>query len=93
MSDHFNRPTPYSQFCFFKSLSLSLYEYDWYNFVESWQAMVAVNAPIPEFSYNLVPFFGNAQRLMPVFNQYMNLATTVSLFVVIPVISFSKRTP
>ncbi|KAI1317042.1 hypothetical protein EDD11_009108 [Mortierella claussenii] len=64
-------PTPYSQFCLFKSLSFSLYEYDWYNFVEQWQAMVAVNAPLPEFTYNLVPFFSNARRLLPVFHRYM----------------------
>ncbi|CAO3566417.1 unnamed protein product [Mortierella alpina] len=64
-------PTPYSQFCFFKSLSFSLYEYDWYNFVEQWQAMVDVNAPMSEFSHNLVPFFSNARRLLPVFHRYM----------------------
>ncbi|KAF9898825.1 hypothetical protein BX616_003569 [Lobosporangium transversale] len=65
-------PTPYSQFCLFKSLSYSLYEYDWYNFVEQWQAMVAVNAPVHEFTYNLAPFFSNAKRLMSVFHRYMN---------------------
>ncbi|GJJ75370.1 hypothetical protein EMPS_07728 [Entomortierella parvispora] len=75
MSDHFARPTPYSQFCFFKSLSLSLYEYDWYNFVECWQAMVAENAPIPVLRLNLAPFFGNSKRLLPVFDRYMALAT------------------
>ncbi|KAG0263811.1 hypothetical protein BG011_008011 [Mortierella polycephala] len=64
-------PTPYSQFSFFKSLSFSLYEYDWYNFMEQWQAMVAVNAPIPELSHNLEPFFTNAKRLLPVFHRYM----------------------
>ncbi|KAK3805886.1 MAG: hypothetical protein J3Q66DRAFT_407441 [Benniella sp.] len=68
------KPTPYNQFCFFKSLSYSLFEYDWLNMVESWQAMVAVNAPIPEFSYNITPFFANAPRLLPVFHRYMALA-------------------
>ncbi|KAG0209045.1 hypothetical protein BGX33_005869 [Mortierella sp. NVP41] len=67
-------PTPYSQFCLFKSLSFSLHEYDWYNFVEQWQSMVAVNAPLPEFTYNLVPFFSNARRLVPVFQRYMGYA-------------------
>ncbi|KAG0024660.1 hypothetical protein BGZ80_011328 [Entomortierella chlamydospora] len=67
-------PTLYSQYCFFKSLSYSLYEYDWYNFVEQWQSMVAVNAPIPEFTFNLVPFFSNARRLLPVFHRYMGFA-------------------
>ncbi|KAG0201662.1 hypothetical protein BGX28_005579 [Mortierella sp. GBA30] len=67
-------PTPYNQFCFFKSLSFSLYEHDWYNFVEQWQAMVAVNAPIAEFSYNLLPFFSNARRILPVFHRYMGFA-------------------
>ncbi|KAG0350355.1 hypothetical protein BC939DRAFT_474314 [Gamsiella multidivaricata] len=67
-------PTLFSQFCFFKSLSYSLYEYDWYNFVEQWQAMVAVNAPIPEFTHNLVPFFSNARRLIPVFHRYLSFA-------------------
>ncbi|KAF9193737.1 hypothetical protein BGZ51_002401 [Haplosporangium sp. Z 767] len=64
-------PTPFSQLNFFKSLSFSLSEYDWYNFMEQWQAMVAVNAPIPEFSHNLEPFFTNAKRLLPVFHRYM----------------------
>ncbi|KAF9941564.1 hypothetical protein BGZ67_004631 [Mortierella alpina] len=73
-------PTPYSQFCFFKSLSFSLYEYDWYNFVEQWQAMVDVNAPIAEFSYNLVPFFSNARRLLPVFHRYMGFVQRDPLF-------------
>ncbi|KAG0325668.1 hypothetical protein BGZ99_000316 [Dissophora globulifera] len=68
-------PTPFSQFCFFKSLSYSLYEYDWYNFIEQWQAMVAVNAPVPEFTYNLVPFFSNARRLVPVFHRYMGFVS------------------
>jgi hypothetical protein len=71
------KPTPYNQFCFFKSLSYSLFEYDWLNMVESWQAMVAVNAPIPEFSYNITPFFANAPRLLPVFHRYMALAQQV----------------
>ncbi|KAK3839666.1 MAG: hypothetical protein J3R72DRAFT_492615 [Linnemannia gamsii] len=67
-------PSPYSQFCLFKSLSFSLHEYDWYNFVEQWQSMVNVNAPLPEFTYNLVPFFSNARRLVPVFHRYMGVA-------------------
>ncbi|KAF9921930.1 hypothetical protein FBU30_008007 [Linnemannia zychae] len=67
-------PTPFSQFCLFKSLSFSLHEYDWYNFVEQWQSMVNVNAPIPEFTHNLVPFFSNARRLVPVFHRYMGVA-------------------
>lgn len=74
------KPTPYSQFGFFKSLSYSLFEYDWINMVESWQAMVAVNAPIPEFSYNITPFFANAPRLLPAFNRYMALAEQVGRF-------------
>ncbi|KAF9996240.1 hypothetical protein BGZ65_008173 [Modicella reniformis] len=65
---------PFNQFCFFKSLSYSLFEDDWVNMVESWQAMVAVNAPIPEFSYNMTPFFANAPRLLPVFHRYMAYA-------------------
>ncbi|KAF9171203.1 hypothetical protein BGX21_004389 [Mortierella sp. AD011] len=68
------KPTPFSQFCFFKSLSYSLFEYDWINMVESWQAMVDVNAPIPEFTYNMTPFFANAPRLLPVFHRYMAFA-------------------
>ncbi|KAF9114287.1 hypothetical protein BGX27_011265 [Mortierella sp. AM989] len=68
------KPTPNSQFCFFKSLSYSLFEDDWINMVESWQAMVAVNAPIPEFSSNMAPFFANAPRLLPVFHRYMAFA-------------------
>ncbi|KAG0043685.1 hypothetical protein BGZ83_011136 [Gryganskiella cystojenkinii] len=72
MSDQ--KPTPFSQFCFFKSLSYSLFEDDWINMVESWQSMVTVNAPMPEFSYNLVPFFANAPRLLPVFHRYLTFA-------------------
>ncbi|KAG0202684.1 hypothetical protein BGX28_004879 [Mortierella sp. GBA30] len=68
------KPTPFSQFCFFKSLSYSLFEGDWINMVESWQAMVAVNAPIPEFTFNMSPFFANAPRLLPVFHRYMQFA-------------------
>ncbi|KAF9914173.1 hypothetical protein BX616_008814 [Lobosporangium transversale] len=69
-----HKPTPFAQFCFFKSLSYSLFEDDWINMVESWQAMVAVNAPIPEFSQNMTPFFANAPRLLPVFHRYMTYA-------------------
>jgi hypothetical protein len=72
-------PTPFSQFCLFKSLSFSLHEYDWFNFVEQWQSMVNVNAPLPEFTYNLVPFFSNARRLVPVFHRYMGVARHVSV--------------
>ncbi|KAF8930202.1 hypothetical protein BGZ47_000698 [Haplosporangium gracile] len=68
------KPTPFSQFCLFKSLSLSLFEDDWVNMVESWQAMVAVNAPIPEFAYNMAPFFANAPRLLPIFYRYLGFA-------------------
>ncbi|KAF9093551.1 hypothetical protein BGX29_005276 [Mortierella sp. GBA35] len=68
------KPTPFSQFCLFKSLSLSLFEDDWFNMVESWQAMVAVNAPIPEFAYNMAPFFANAPRLLPIFYRYLGYA-------------------
>ncbi|KAF9551784.1 hypothetical protein EC957_004107 [Mortierella hygrophila] len=68
------KPTPFSQFCLFKSLSLSLFEDDWFNMVESWQAMVAVNAPIPEFAYNMAPFFANAPRLLPIFYRYLGFA-------------------
>ncbi|KAF9427174.1 hypothetical protein BGZ76_002440 [Entomortierella beljakovae] len=67
-------PTLFNQYRFFKALSSSLYEYDWYNFVEQWQSMVAVNAPIPEFTYNLMQFFSNARNLLPEFHRYMNLA-------------------
>ncbi|KAF9565468.1 hypothetical protein EC968_004144 [Mortierella alpina] len=74
MSDPTTKPTPFSQFCFFKSLSYSLFEDDWINMVESWQAMVAVNAPIPEFTFNISPFFANAPRLLPVFHRYMQFA-------------------
>ncbi|KAF9292215.1 hypothetical protein BGZ68_009806 [Mortierella alpina] len=74
MSDPATKPTPFSQFCFFKSLSYSLFEDDWINMVESWQAMVAVNAPIPEFTFNMSPFFANAPRLLPVFHRYMQFA-------------------
>jgi len=74
MSDPTTKPTPFSQFCFFKSLSYSLFEDDWINMVESWQAMVAVNAPIPEFTFNMSPFFANAPRLLPVFHRYMQFA-------------------
>ncbi|KAF9210125.1 hypothetical protein BGZ49_005521 [Haplosporangium sp. Z 27] len=68
------KPTPFGQFCFFKNLSYSLFEDDWINMVESWQAMVTVNAPIPEFSYNMTPFFANAPRLLPTFYRYMAFA-------------------
>jgi hypothetical protein len=71
------KPTPFSQFCLFKSLSLSLFEDDWFNMVESWQAMVAVNAPIPEFAYNMAPFFANAPRLLPIFYRYLGFAEQV----------------
>ncbi|KAF9179798.1 hypothetical protein BGZ51_006654, partial [Haplosporangium sp. Z 767] len=75
MADPSNtKPTPFSQFCLFKSLSYSLFEDDWVNMVESWQSMVAVNAPIPEFTLNIAPFFANAPRLLPVFYRYMNYA-------------------
>ncbi|KAF9941017.1 hypothetical protein BGZ67_006073 [Mortierella alpina] len=74
MSDPSTKPTPFSQFCFFKSLSYSLFEDDWINMVESWQAMVAVNAPIPEFTFNMSPFFANAPRLLPVFHRHMQCA-------------------
>ena len=90
MSDHLVRPTPYSQYCFFKSLSLSLYEYDWYNFVECWQAMVAENAPIPVLHENVVPFFCNSKRLLPVFHRYLTLATLVKLRLCC--ITFSTKT-
>ncbi|KAF9431377.1 hypothetical protein BGZ76_000386 [Entomortierella beljakovae] len=69
-----SKPTPFGQFCFFKNLSYSLFEDDWINMVESWQAMVAVNAPIPEFSYNMTPFFANAPRLLTTFHRYMEFA-------------------
>ncbi|KAF9115606.1 hypothetical protein BGX27_007185 [Mortierella sp. AM989] len=36
--------------------------------------MVAVNAPIPEFTYNLAAFFSNAKKLLPVFHRYMGFA-------------------
>ncbi|ORZ11031.1 hypothetical protein BCR41DRAFT_356716 [Lobosporangium transversale] len=60
-----HKPTPFAQFCFFKSLSYSLFEDDWINMVESWQAM---------FSQNMTPFFANAPRLLPVFHRYMTYA-------------------
>ncbi|KAF9579659.1 hypothetical protein BGW38_003993 [Lunasporangiospora selenospora] len=66
------KPSTFSQFCFFKSLSYSLFEGDWSNMVESWQSMVAVNAPLPEFIANLKPFFANAPWLLPVFHRYMS---------------------
>ncbi|KAG0278130.1 hypothetical protein BGZ95_004627 [Linnemannia exigua] len=74
------KPTPFSQFCLFKSLSLSLFEDDWVNMVESWQAMVAVNAPIPEFAYNMSPFFANAPRLLPIFYRYLGFAEQDNTF-------------
>ncbi|KAF9319174.1 hypothetical protein BG003_009751 [Podila horticola] len=67
-------PTPLSQFCLFKCLRSSLFEDDWFNFVQSWNSMVEVNAPMPEFTHNLVPFFANAPRLVPVFHRYMQFA-------------------
>ncbi|KAI1315348.1 hypothetical protein EDD11_000956 [Mortierella claussenii] len=39
--------------------------------VESWQAMVAVNAPLNEFVHNMAPFFANAPRLLSIFHHYM----------------------
>ncbi|KAG0298797.1 hypothetical protein BGZ98_000065 [Dissophora globulifera] len=75
MSDNKSTPpTPYSQFCLFKNLSYSLFEDDWINMIESWQAMVTVNAPVAELSFNLTPFFANAPRLLPVFHRYMTFA-------------------
>ncbi|KAF9934319.1 hypothetical protein FBU30_002458 [Linnemannia zychae] len=74
------KPTPFSQFCLFKSLSLSLFEDDWINMIESWQAMVAVNAPIPEFAYNIAPFFANAPRLLPIFYRYLGFAEKDNVF-------------
>jgi len=46
--------------------------------VESWQSMVAVNAPMHEFAFNLVPFFANAPRLLPVFHRYLGFAEKVT---------------
>jgi len=33
---------------------------------------------MPEFTYNLVPFFANAPRLVPVFHRYMQFAEQVT---------------
>ncbi|KAG0345879.1 hypothetical protein BG004_002871 [Podila humilis] len=64
-------PLPINQFYLFKCLKSSLFEDDWFNFVQSWTSMVEVDAPMPEFVSNLVPFFANAPRLIPVFHWYM----------------------
>ncbi|KAG0027471.1 hypothetical protein BGZ82_008958 [Podila clonocystis] len=67
-------PSTYSQFTLFSGLCNSLYPHDWHTFVETWHSMVAVNAPIAEFTYNLIPFFSNARKLQPVFQRYMKFA-------------------
>ncbi|KAF8982676.1 hypothetical protein BGZ52_001608, partial [Haplosporangium bisporale] len=67
-------PSTYSQFTLFRELSNSLYPHDWHTFVETWHSMVAVNAPVAEFTYNLIPFFSNARKLQPVFQRYMKFA-------------------
>ncbi|KAF9425086.1 hypothetical protein BGZ94_007859 [Podila epigama] len=74
MTEALSKPTPFNQFCLFKCLRSSLFEDDWFNFVQSWNSMVEVNAPLPEFSHNLLPFFANAPRLVPVFHRHMQFA-------------------
>lgn len=71
-------PSTYSQFTLFRELSNSLYPHDWHTFVETWHSMVAVNAPVAEFTYNLIPFFSNARKLQPVFHRYMKFAQQVN---------------
>ncbi|KAG0331602.1 hypothetical protein BG004_001595 [Podila humilis] len=80
MTDINQLPAPYSQFTLFSGLRSSLYPHDWHNFVETWHSMVAVNAPISEFTYNLIPFFGNARKLQPVFQRYLKFAQQDSNF-------------
>lgn len=70
-------PSTYSQFTLFRELSNSLYPHDWHTFVETWHSMVAVNAPVAEFTYNLIPFFSNVRKLQPVFQRYMKFAQQV----------------